>query len=210
MNVAVIGATGRIGTQIALEAHARGHMVTGISRGLNTEAPDSDFRLLHLDVFDADALRQALRGHDVLINAYRGPAEGQPNVADAAHAIVSAMRGMGIGRIISIGGAGMMEIEPGVRLYQAEGFPQALRSPSTAHLSAIDVLAKEPGLVWTVFSPAVQIEPGEKRGGYQVSRRLLRDRDGNSRISYADFAAAVVDEMEQGMHLGELVTAGYI
>lgn len=210
MNVAVLGATGRIGGQIAREAHERGHLVTGISRGRITEEPYTGFRLQQLDVFDVDALRHALQGHDVLISAYRGPAEGHPTVADAAQAIVNAVRSTAIQRVILTGGAGMMEVDPGVRLHETEGFPETLQPTSVAHLAVINVLVRAPGLSWTVFSPAAEIEPGEKKGGYEVSRRLLRDKEGRSRISYADFAAAVVDEMEQGKHLGELVTAGYI
>lgn len=209
MKVAVLGATGRIGSQIALEAHSRGHDVTGVSRGLNSAEPSSLFRMQYANLFDHQVLSDVFQGHDAIISAYRGPPQGGPTVADAAPKVIQAARDIGIKRLIFVGGAGALEVRPGVRLYETESFPALLKPVSLAHLAVVDMLSNTPDLSWTVFSPAAEIGPGDKKGGFRVSERLIKNDAGKSTISYADFAVAVINELEDGLRIGELITAAY-
>lgn len=196
MRIALVGSTGRIGSRIVQEARARGHQVREVLR--------SD-----VDLFDPAALATVLAGNDVLVSAYGAPADEPQKLPEATRSMLAAVESAGLGRVLTVGGCGVLEVPEGGRLADTEGFPPALLPKVKAHEEAVELLAAS-RTAWTCLSPPEQIGPGERTGRYRVSRAMLvRDAAGRSSISYEDFACAVMDELEAPRHQRELVGAGY-
>lgn len=196
MMIALVGSTGRIGRHVEQEALERGHAVHCLLR-------------TQVDLFDAEALTYALQRQDVLISAYGAPADAPHLLVTATASLVRAAREAGIGRLITVGGAGGLTVAPDTRLADTHDFPTALLPKVKAHEDAVAVLAAS-GLEWTCIAPAAQIVQGERTGRYRLSvGALVCDMHGRSTISYADFACALVDELEAAHYPGRLVGTGY-
>jgi uncharacterized protein len=197
MKIALVGSTGRVGRHVAREALDRGHAVHCLLRA-------------QVDLFDPDALAQALHGQKVLISAYGAPADAPQLLVTTSASLVHAVRKAGVGRLITVGGAGGLAVGLGnTRLADQPGFPAALLPKVKAHEDAVAVLAASE-LDWTCVAPAAQIMQGERTGRYRLAvGALVCDTQGRSTISYADFACALVDELEAARHPGRLVGTGY-
>jgi hypothetical protein len=211
MKIALIGASGHIGSEIAREAIRRGHTVTAVVRKANPAlAQVAGLKTRSADLFDATALRDAVQGHDVIASAY-GPGAGAPGtVLEATAALMAAARSAGIKRLVVVGGAGSLEIAPGAQLVDSPNFPPAYKAVALAHRDAFKHLRLATDLQWTFFAPAAMIGPGAKTGAYRVGRKnLIADAAGNSKISYADYADAFVSELERGEYPQEIATAAY-
>ncbi|CAN5601752.1 NAD(P)H-binding protein [soil metagenome] len=221
MKIALVGGTGRIGQHLAAEALSMGHDVTVIARhasgatSASMSLPDGPMprtgalRHVRADLFDPEALAEAVRGHDAIVSAFAAPPEMPMRVADAAKALVDAARAAVVRRLMVVGGAGSLEVTPGIVLADTPGFPAALRPKAVAHSRAIDVLRRAPDLDWTWFAPAAEIADGPRTGTFRRGSMLVADAAGRSRISYADFAAAFVDELAAARWLRQVMTAGY-
>ena len=220
MKIALIGGTGRVGRYLAAEALSMGHDVTLIARHAPGETSTATAVAGHMrqavalqhvqaDVFDPDALAQAVRGHDAIVSAFAAPPEAPMRVADAARALVEAARAAGVRRLMVVGGAGSLEVAPGIVLAGTPGFPAALQPKAVAHSRAVDLLRQAPDLDWTWFAPAAEIADGPRTGSFRRGSMLVTDAVGRSRISYTDFAAAFIDELSAARWLRQLVTAGY-
>jgi putative NADH-flavin reductase len=210
LNVAVFGATGSIGRAISAELVARGHRVVGVTR---TETGQDKLPYgVEVGIGDATDPRDVTRsvqGHDAVISAI-GPTFGsgqpQPFVA-AAHALVEGLRLAGLRRLLVVGGAGGLEVAPGIQAADTPEFPEAYKPNALAQREALEYYRTVDDLDWTYLSPASEIGPGDHVGDYQLGHNLmLYDDRGISRISYADFADGVVDCLEQGTHLRERIT----
>lgn len=196
MKLALVGATGRVGSHLAREALARGHALRTCSRD-------------EVDLFDSGALAHVLRGQDALLSAYGAPPDAPQRLVDATRSLVRAAQAAGVRRVLTVGGAGGLEIAPGQRLADTPGFPPDLQAKVQAHEEAVQVLLHS-GLDWTCLAPAAQIGPGERTGRYRLAvAALVRDAQGRSSISYPDFALAVLDELAAGRHPRQLVGTGY-
>jgi len=210
LDIALFGATGRIGSAIAEELVARGHRVTGITRTgtAGIEAP-AGIELRAGDASDPHGVGELVRGMDAAVSAI-GPRSGsdeiQPFVA-AAHGLIEGLRLAGVRRLVVVGGAGSLEVAPGVEAVDSPGFPEAYRANALAQRQALEVYRTAEDLEWTYVSPAAEIGPGDHTRDYQLGHsQMLFDENGVSRISYADYADGVVDCIEQGIHLGERIT----
>lgn len=211
MKIALVAATGKIGRQIAQQAISRGHEVTAIVRRANDLPPElSGARLAIAPLDDHDALVAAIRGNEVLASAY-GPAPGaEATLSEVADNLIAAARDAGIRRLIVVGGAGSLEIAPGVQLVDAPNFPAAYKPVALAHRDALKRYRSADDLDWTFYSPAAEIGPGEKRSVFRSqANALLADADGKSAISYADYADAFVGEIEQPQYLKNIATVAY-
>lgn len=211
MKIALIAATGKIGRHIAQQAIARGHEVTAIVRR-TTDVPAEleGARLVAAALDDHEALVAAIRGHDVLASAY-GPAPGDyASLSRVADALIAAARDAGIRRLVVVGGAGSLEIAPGVQLVDTPGFPDAYKPYALAHRDALKRFQTTDGLDWTFYSPAAEIGPGERRSQFRTqAQALLANVEGKSEISYADYADAFVNEIEQPRFIRQIATAAY-
>jgi putative NADH-flavin reductase len=192
MKIIVFGPTGMIGSEIVAELQRRGHDVTGASRANG------------VDITDADAVAGAVRGHDV------GQRVVDYTLSDIARALITGMRGGAVRRLVVVGGAGSLEVAPGVRLVDTPDFPEAYVAEARQAADALGVFREVDDLDWTYVSPAALIHPGERTGSYRLGGdQLLVDAAGNSEISAEDFAIAIADLVESGAHAQERVTTAW-
>ena len=214
MKIALIGASGMIGSRILQEALDRGHWVTAIVR--HPEKIETQHE--HLTVAKGDALNEAelsalLRGHDAVVSAFGidwARPETYPNFSKAATTIINSAKQAGVRRVISVGGAGSLELAPGKQLVDTPTFPAAYKAASSAQRDSLNVYRAEQELEWTFFSPAIQIAPGERTGKFRLGKdNPIFDANGQSHISAEDFAIALVDELEQPKHVRQRFTIGY-
>lgn len=214
MKIAVIGGSGWIGGSIAREALRRGHAVTVIGRHEDKLAQIAGADVVVADVTDPDAITEAIRGHDVVVSAVTDRSGADRSVIPAtARMLLGAVPAAGVGRVAIVGGGGSLEIEPGVREIDRPEFPAPYKAEAQAQAEALEILRTEGGDVdWTYLSPPPhELVRGDKTGGYRVrdGNLAVMDDQGHSRITSGDFAAAMVDELEQHRFSGRRFTAAY-
>jgi putative NADH-flavin reductase len=216
MHIVVFGATGNVGRQVVLEALRRGHDVTGVVRDpAAVQSPDPRVKLVKGDATNASSVAQIVRGADAVVSAIspRPNARGlpAPNLTDNARAIIEGLRDAGVKRVLYVGGASSLEVAPGRRLFDEPSFPDAYRAEARQGIDALDIWRTEAeGLDWTYLSPADQIFHGEHTGEYRTTDdTLIVDDEGKSRISFEDFAVAVLDELEEPHHVGKRFGVAY-
>ncbi|WP_255987622.1 NAD(P)-dependent oxidoreductase [Chitinolyticbacter albus] len=212
MKLALIGATGYIGSKLLAEALARGHDVTAIVQHPQKLRAHARLSGVAADVHDVAALASQLAGHDVVISAFSGHA--QANVYDyylaGFKAIVAATKAAKVSRFVTVGGAGSLEVAPGVQLVDTPQFPEQWKGTALGAREALNLLRGEAELDWTMLSPAAHIVPGERTGQFRLgTEQLLTDRNGESHISLEDYAPALLDEVEQPKHRRGRFTVAY-
>ena len=216
MRVVLYGATGMVGSRILKELLSRGHVVTAVVRDPSKLTPQNNLTIEKGDMLDADNIAKVAKGSDVVISSYgppSGPQGPDPTktslLADATRALIAGARRAGAPRIIMVGGAGSLEISPGLQIVDAPTFPDAYKPIALAHRDAYHIM-RASDLNWTYFSPAMMIQPGERTGKFRLGKdALISDDKGNSSISAEDYAIALVDEVEQGRHTKQRFTIGY-
>lgn len=211
LKIALVGATGMIGSRIAAEAAGRGHEVTAFVRNPERAAVvHSNVKFVKGDLFDQAAMASAVAGHDVIASAFAPPQDAPNTVVEAARALIAIARAAGVKRVVAVGGAGSLEVAPGVQLVDTEGFPALYKSVALAHREALGVYRTVSDLDWTFFAPAALIAPGEKRGNFRTGTdTLIVDAQGKSTISAEDYAVAFVDEIEAGRFPRQIATVAY-
>ncbi len=216
MKVVLYGATGMIGSRILKELLMRGHKVTAVVRDPSKVHAQPNLTIEKGDLLDADGIAKLAWGAEVVVSSYgppsgpNGPDPGKVHhLVDSVRALVAGARRAGSPRIIVVGGAGSLEISPGLQIVDAPTFPEAYKPVALAHRDAFYELRKT-DLNWTYFSPAMMIQPGERTGKFRLGQNsLISDDKGNSSISAEDYAIALVDEVEQGRHTKQRFTIGY-
>ena len=109
-----------------------------------------------------------------------------------------------------MGGAGSLEVKPGVQSVDTPEFPKEWKQGSLATREALNMLRKEPSLEWSFLSPSADLSPGERTGTFRLGTdQLLRDANGQSRISIEDYGMAMIDELEHPRHVRQRFTVGY-
>lgn len=203
MKIAIIGATGNVGSRLTDEALHRGHTVAALARHASA-LPARDGVTTHdVDVADTQALAVALRGNDVAISTVRF-------LQTTAGQIVEAVKAAGIRRLLVVGGAGSLYVAPGLQLVDTPTFPDAYKAEASAGRDFLDALRGETQLDWTFLSPSALFTPGERTGKFRLGGdELLTAADGKSWISMEDYAIAMLDEIEQAKHVRERFTVGY-
>jgi len=205
MKVALVGATGNVGTRLVKELVSRGHQVTALARSVDAIAAQPGVTAKAVDASDAAALADALRGHDAVISALRF-------ATSDADTLIKAVRASGVKRYLVVGGAGTLT-PPGSdkNLIDSGRIPEAWMPEVGGGARFLGKLKAEPeGLDWTFLSPSAMFGPGERTGKFRLAKdELLTDADGKSHISYEDYAIALVDEIEQPAHIRQRFTVGY-
>jgi len=213
MRVAIIGASGNIGSFIRDEALGRGHQVTAIVRHPEKiTAQNPRLRVVKADILK-DKVNELVKGHDAVISAY-SPGMDSPDIYNeqikGAKAIISGVKKSGIRRLLVVGGAGSLEVSPGVQLIDTMNFPEQVKGGVLATRETLYMLKKEKELDWAFLSPPSTIAPGERTGRYRLGKeQLLKDEDGESKISTQDYAVAMLDELEHPQHTRERFTVAY-
>lgn len=201
--IAIIGATGRAGSQLLEEALRRGHSVTAIARNTDKLAVRPGVSVKQVDALDAEALQQAISGSDVVISAAHF-------ATLPASAVIGPVKKAAVKRLLVVGGAGSLLLPDGTRVIDSEGFPQAYKAEASAGATFLDALRQEQELDWTFLSPSAEFVETERTGTFRLGQDdLLASSEGRSWISFADFAIAMLDEVETPKHSRLRFTVGY-
>jgi uncharacterized protein len=213
MKIVLFGAGGMVGTRIAKEAVSRGHKVVPVQR--NAGGLDLDGRHLLTvqgDATDPRSVAELAKGADAIVSAVspRNP-PGADTLPKAAKALLEGTRKAGVRRLVVVGGAGSLSVDPHTMLLDSPGFPEEYRPEAREHLEALHIYRREgQGVDWTFISPAAAVFPGERTGRYQTGEdHVLLDATGKSQISAEDYAVALVDELERGANKGRRMAVAW-
>ena len=201
--IAIIGATGRAGSQLLEEALRRGHTVTAIARNTDKIGVRPGVTAKQVDALDAQALEQAIRGNDVVISAAHF-------ATLPPEAVINPVKKAGVKRLLVVGGAGSLLLPGGSRVIDSPGFPEEYKAEASAGSVFLDTLRQEKDLDWTFLSPSAEFVETARTGKFRLGRdELLVSSEGRSWISFADFAIALIDEVETPKHSRQRFTIGY-
>lgn len=202
MKVAVLGASGRAGSEITAELARRGHEVVAIARKPEAIAAAPGVTAVQGDASDPQALTALIRGSEAVISALHFDVK--------AETLLSALKAAGVPRLLVTGGAASLEVAPGKILFDAMDLPDEWKPAILGGIAFLKDLRSETEIDWTFFSPAALIEVGPRTGTFRLGTdQLVVDDKGESRISFADYAIAMVDELEQHRHPRARFTAAY-
>jgi putative NADH-flavin reductase len=203
MRIALIGATGYVGSHLLADAQRRGHAITAIARRIEGIQSAENVSAVRGDLANEADLAAKVSGHDAMITATKFAR------TDAAK-LIRVIKVSKVPRWLVVGGAGSLEVAPGVALVDTPDFPTEYRAEAAAGRAFLDILRQEQEVEWTFLSPSAVLEPGLRTGKFRLGRdQLLVDEAGISHISVADYAVAMIDELEGAQHSRERFTVGY-
>ncbi|BFM41956.1 NAD(P)-dependent oxidoreductase [Flavobacterium sp. CFS9] len=213
MKIAIIGATGFVGTAILNELANRNHDLTAIARNPKNT---STATWKSADIFNEEALSEILKGNDIVINAYN-PGWTNPNIYDdfiaGSKAIQEAVKKSGVKRFITIGGAGSLFVAPGLQAVDTPDFPKEYHAGATAARDYLNILKEEKELDWAFFSPAFEMHQGittGRTGKYRLGlENPVFNEEQRSILSVEDLAVVIADEAETPKHHQVRFTAAY-
>jgi uncharacterized protein len=209
MKVVLYGATGKAGRVILKELVDRGHTVIAAGRTPEKVEKLKNVNVVQDDLSDPAKIAGIVRGADAVVSAYGPPAEDTDQIVGATNRLVKGIQQAGGPRLIVVGGAGSLFVASGVTLRESGHLPKEWIPIVDSHIQVLKNL-KQSGIDWTYFSPAAFFEPGERTGKFRLGKDdLIADAQGNSRISFEDYAIALVDELETPKHRGARFTIGY-
>ena len=200
MKIAVVAANGRVAKKVIAEALSRGHEVVAFGRHAENDTPAKKY--VQKDLFDLT--REDLAGFDAIVDAAGAwSPETFPIIPSAAKHLAGILAGTPV-RLVVVGGAGSLFVNPEHTLTVAEtpDFPDAFKGVAAAHQQALDFLRTAKDTQWTYISPAGDFQAkGERTGNYILAgEEFTLNSQSESIISYADYAIALVDEIEKGGH----------
>lgn len=217
MKVALIGASGFVGSAILNEALNRGHEVVAIVRNPENITVENDkLTVVKADILDTDQVTKAVAGADAVISAYN-PGWSNPAIYEeflaGSKSIQAGTKAAGVKRYIVIGGAGSLEVAPGVQAVDTPDFPAAIKPGASAARDYQTLIKEENDLDWTFFSPAFEMHQGTsgvRKGVYRTGLdNPVFDADGRSILSVEDLALVIIDELEAPKHIRQRFTAAY-
>jgi putative NADH-flavin reductase len=212
MKIALIGATGFIGSGILKEALARQHQVTALAAHPEKLASAENLQTHASNVQDLAQLTQQLKGFDAVISAFSGHADGDVlgyYVAGIKNIILASKEAQ-VPRLLVVGGAGSLYVAPELQVMDTPGFPPEYMASAEGARQALQLLRAEEKLNWSMLSPSAMIAPGQRTQQFRLGGDyLLSDAEGKSHISVEDYAVAMIDELEQPAHLRQRFTVGY-
>jgi putative NADH-flavin reductase len=209
MKVVLFGASGTIGSRVLDELVRRGHSVTAVARHPEKVQSVNGVNAVQGDVTDPASVAAVARGADAAVSAYAPPHSDPASLLDAMRALVAGLEQAGVRRLIAVGGAGSLEVAPGIQLVDTPEFPAAWKGIAFAHRDTLPIF-KASSLEWTYFSPAALIAPGVRTGKFRLGgTRLVANDRGESKISAEDYAIALVDELENPQNVRRQFTAAY-
>ena len=217
MKIALIGATGFVGSAILKEALNRGNRVTAIVRHpAKLTTVNDNLSVVAGDVMDIEKLSASLKGNDVVISAYN-PGWSNPDIYNeflkGYRSIQEAVKRSGVKRLIIVGGAGSLFIAPGKQIIDMPGFPEEWKPGASAAREYLNIIEMEEELDWTFLSPAVEMHQGtsgKRTGSYRTGLdNPVFDEEKRSVISVEDVAVAVIDEAEHPKHIRHRFTVAY-
>jgi len=217
MKIAIIGASGFVGSALLDEAVRRGHTITAIARHPENIDAESDLVTPEkVDIRNEEKLTEVLKGHEAVLNAFNAGWDN-PNLYDdylaGVKAIQRAAKAADVGRLLVVGGAGSLEIEPGKQLVDSPDFPEEYKDGALAARDYLDIIREEDELPWTFLSPPILMNPETKHqrtGEYRTGTdQPVFNDEGESTISVEDLAVALLDEVENEDFVNQRFTVGY-
>jgi putative NADH-flavin reductase len=213
MKIAIIGATGFVGSAILNELSSRNHEIMAIARNAKNS---SDVNWISVDIFNTDALAEAIKGNDIVISAYNS-GWTNPNIYDdfiaGSKAIQEAVKKSGVKRFITIGGAGSLFVAPGLQAVDTPDFPKEYHAGASAARDYLNILKEEKDLDWAFFSPAFEMHQGittGRTGKYRLGlENPVFNDEQRSILSVEDLAVVIADEAETPKHHQVRFTAAY-
>lgn len=202
MKVALVGASGNAGSRILAELVRRGHLVTAIARNPEKIQASPQVTAKQGDAADEAGLASLLKGHDAVVSSIHFSASDPRK-------LIEAVRASGVKRYAVVGGAGSLEVAPGVKLFDTPAFPAMYLAEAKAGGVFLDMLRDETDLDWTFLSPSAMFVPGERTTKFRTGGEQLLTNETGSSISFEDYAIALVDELEQPRHSRKRFTVGY-
>jgi len=212
MTIALIGASGYVGSAMLHEALWRGHHVTAVVRNTAKLSPQPGVTAISEDVLDTAGLAGVLTGHTAVISAFSGHSQAQIReyYVRGLRSIIAAVKQARVPRLLVVGGAGSLDVAPGVQLVDTPRFPPQWKQTAEGARDALRLLREEPELDWTMLSPSALLERGLRTGRFRLGGdQLLVDAAGGSYISLEDYAVAMIDELERPTHSRQRFTVGY-
>lgn len=201
-HIALIGASGNVGSRILAELSSRGHEITAISRHPENVRPLPGVTGVKGDIKSSTALAGLLAGHDAVVSSVRF-------LDTDFEQLINGVRSSGVKRFLVVGGAGSLEVAPGQRLVDQPDFPEQYKEEALRGADFLDLLKTIDDLNWTFLSPSALFVPGERTGAFRLGKDQLLTTDNGSSISFEDYAIAMADEIESPKHLRERFTVGY-
>jgi hypothetical protein len=210
MRVVVYGATGNSGREIVKELLARGHEVVAIARNVAAVVAQPKLTAKTDDLSNVDTIAETIAGADVVVSAYAPPPDKTDALLDVTKRQIEAVKKAGgKTRLIVVGGAGLLEVAPGMTLIKSGYLPVEYLPIATSHEKALGVL-RGSDINWTYLSPAAYFVQGERTGKFRLgTKELVADAKNDSRISFQDYAIALVDEIEKPKHERGSFSVGY-
>ena len=216
MRVALIGATGFVGSQILKELVDRNQSIKAFARNVEKVPASKNVATVALDVNNVQALATDLKGADVVISAFNA-GWTNPNLYEdfikGAKAIEEATKLAGVKRLIVIGGAGSLYVTDDLQLVDTPDFPEQIKPGALAARDYYNILKEDNDLDWTMFSPAPEMHQGTsgtRLGTYRLGTdNPVFDADGRSILSVEDVAVVIADEVENAKFIKQRFTAAY-
>jgi putative NADH-flavin reductase len=212
MKIALLGATGQVGSRVLTEALSRGHLVTAVVRDPAKLAARPGLTAAAGDALNPQTLGELVTGHDAFVSSYN-PGWTHPRMREATvtayRGIIAAAKASAVKRFLVVGGAGSLDAGPGLFLVDAPGFPAEWKEGAAGLRDVYLLLKGETALDWTFFCPAPMLVPGQRTGKYRVGGESLLPGDGPATISLEDYASALIDELEKPAHRRRRFTVGY-
>ncbi len=206
MKIGIIGASGKAGNFILEEAVRRGHEVTAIVRDAS-KLKEKNVEVIEKTIFDLTS--NDVKTFDVVVNAFGAPLGEEQAHVDAGHALIEALKGTNT-RAIIVGGAGSLYVDENktITVMETPDFPDIFIPTAKGQGRNLQELQDTPTISWTFISPSAMFDAeGKRTGSYQSGKdHLLVNSKGESYISYADYAIAVLDEIEKPKHINERFT----
>jgi putative NADH-flavin reductase len=221
LDIVIYGATGKLGSHAVTEALERGHRVFAVSRHPDEiELQHPGLTAVQGDLLDPDSVAETVAGKDVVIVSVRGVI-GDSGGAEtalqfiAAETLVDVLSRLGADapRLLHVGGAGSLEVEPGVLFAEKLPrivLPKGLEVEILGQILALEFFGKVDDVRWTYVTPPKSFSNGPRTGRYRIGGDLaLEDERGRTRISRADFAVALIDEAEQARYVRKRISVAY-
>ncbi|OUS35573.1 NAD-dependent dehydratase ['Osedax' symbiont bacterium Rs2_46_30_T18] len=212
MKIAIVGAAGWVGNEVLQEAKRRGHELIALVRDPG-KVTETDIEVRKFDISDANSsLAAAVAGAEVIVSSVSGRHDGDQSIfARAAQRYLAELPDTDADRLVWVGGAGSLEVAPGVPLVSSPAFPEEYRAEAVGMGKALEVFQRSSStLNWTFISPAALLFPADKQAPYRVGKdQLLSDAQGESKISVADYAVALMDVLESNLYPKQRIGVAY-
>ncbi len=216
MRIALIGATGFVGSAILKELVDRNHSIKAFARTITADLGNKNVIGVALDVNNVDALAADLKDADIVISAFN-PGWTNPNIYDdfmqGSKNILEAVKKAGVKRFIVIGGAGSLYLDETLKVIDTPQFPEEIKPGAQAASDFLDFIKNENSVDWEFFSPAIEMHQGTsgtRTGKYRLGLdNPVINKEGRSILSVEDVAVVIADEAEKQNFTKRRFTAGY-